>query len=179
MYRKKRFFAKVIDYVFVIALLNVLVLTLLNFVPSLNESPLTLMSIVIVLMLSVYFIYYGVLGSKLFNGSLGKSIMKVYVTRKDNKPTTMIGLALREPFMLMFLMNLVSFMICFGGYVNATSKEDAYMVALFVVVPVLILGMLRILFIVLFFTKKDFWNNKYNVEHLSLEKVITSELKNN
>lgn len=176
MYRKKRLFAKVIDYVFVIALLNVIVLTLLKVVPSLNESPLTLMSIVITLMLVVYFIYYGVLGAKLFSGSLGKSIMKIYVKRKDGVPISPIGMALREPFMIMLFINLVSFMICFGGYATATNKEDAFLVALFVVIPVLILGMLRIMFMVLFFAKKDFWNRKYEIEYLSLEKVITEEL---
>lgn len=179
MYRKKRLFAKVIDYVFVIALLNVIILTLLKVVPSLNEMPLTLMSFVIAIMLIVNFVYYGVLGAKLFSGSLGKSIMKIYVKRKDGKPITIFGMALREPFVIMLLINLVSFMICFGGYVNATNKDDAFMVALFVVIPVLVLGMLRLMFIILFFMKKDFWNRKYNVEYLSLEKVISSEMEKN
>lgn len=165
MYKMKRIVAKIIDML-IIAVTVIFVYKLLDYFFIGSDNPFIMIPTALLFVMILYYIYFGILGSLFFDGSIGKKIAGLVVVDEFNNIPSVNKLFFREPVVQYNIINI--FIILTGMatvlvFTQFISSAFIILFSLFIFLAFLV----ELTYLILFLVNFDFWNTHY--------KIITAE----
>lgn len=176
MYKMKRIVAKIIDMMIIVVTV-MFIYKLLDYFFIGTDNPFIMIPTAILLVMILYYIYFGILGSLFFDGSIGKKIVGLVVVDEFNNIPSINKLFLREPVVEYNIINIFIILTGMATVLVFTQFISSFFIILFSLF-IFLAFLVQFIYLIFFLANFDFWNKHYKImtteeyDNLKVEEAI-------